>query len=180
MAKVIVLTDLVQSLESFRCHSALSRRRRTVSKHVDDAVDMGLRSEIHPSVHGLVVHHAFLQVASVRLVGRHLLEVIRHLDELARRTECTDAQVLQLTEGSDSYHVNLDEQVLHDIPTDQHLLPSKHAILLRHNHVCKNLGLVEQTNSRIQRNLAVVDAIELDAVVQRGNLRGTKHASQPC
>ena len=140
---------------------------------------MGLRSEIHPSVHGLVVHHAFLQVASVRLVGRHLLEVIRHLGELARRTECTDAQVLQMTEGSDSY-VNLDEQVLHDIPTDQHLLPSKHAILLRHNHVCQNLGLIEQTNSRIQRNLAVVDAIELDAVVQRGNLRGTKHASQPC
>ena len=138
---------------------------------------MGLGSEVHPGVHSLVVHHAFLQVASVRLVRRHLLEVIRHLDELARRTERTDAQVLPLTEGSGSYHVNLDEQILHDIPTDQHLLPSKHAVLLGHNHVCQNLGLVEQTDSRIQRNLAVVDAIELDAVVQRGNLRGTKHAS---
>lgn len=108
------------------------------------------------------------------------MKVVRHLDELARRAERTDTQVLRLKETSLSHHINLDEQVLHDIPTDQHLLPGKHAVLLRHDHVRQYLGLVEQTDPRIQRNLAVVDAVELDTVVQRRNLDDTAHASQPC
>ena len=105
--------------------------------------------------------------------------MIGHLDELARRTERTNPQVLRLKQRIRSYHINLDEQILHDIPTDQHLLPGKHAILLGHNHVRQYLGLVEQSDPCIQRDLAVVDAIELDAVIQRWNLHRTSDTVQP-
>ena len=106
--------------------------------------------------------------------------MVRHLDELARRAEGTDAQVLRLTEHALSHHINLDEQILHDVPTDQHLLPGKHAVLLRHDHVRQDLGLVEQTDPCVQGNLAVVDAIKLDAVVERRNLGDTTHTFPPC
>ena len=106
--------------------------------------------------------------------------MVRHLDKLARWSERADAQVLGLKEDLFSHHINLDEQVLHDIPTDQHLLPGKHAVLLRHDHIRQYLRLVEQTDSRIQGDLTVVDAVELDTVVQRRNLDGTRRPSRPC
>ena len=97
MAQVIVFRHGIQSRQSCVCDCSLPGRRASIPQHVEDAMDVGFRGEIHTRVHCSAVLRAFLGVPLVRLIAAHLLQVVGLLDELAARTKRRDSQILCVT-----------------------------------------------------------------------------------
>lgn len=96
VAQVIVFRHGIQSRQSGVCDCSLPGRRASIPQHVEDAMDVGFRGEIHTRVHRSTVSRAFLGVPLVRLIAAHLLQVVGLLDELAARTKRRDSQILRM------------------------------------------------------------------------------------
>lgn len=109
MAQIIIFRHFIQSRQSSVGDCSLTGRRASIPQHVENAVNVGFRGEVHTRVHSSTVSGTLLGVSLVRLIAAHFLQVVGLLDKLAARTKRRDSQILHVMKlFSLPYHIDLD------------------------------------------------------------------------